>query len=66
MGAMEALPEGEWVEAPVGLHTKFVYSVDREGDNTTIVRPEDVAKSIGDRLYAPFDSGKIIINESLK
>ena len=27
MEDMESLPEGGWVEAPIGLHAKFVYSV---------------------------------------
>lgn len=28
VGDLEALPEDEWVEAPEGLHAKFVYSID--------------------------------------
>jgi hypothetical protein len=46
---MEALPEGEWVEAPVGLHAKFVYSVDREDNKPMIALPEEVAKRIGEK-----------------
>lgn len=30
---LESLPEDEWVEAPEGLHAKFLYSVDRENEN---------------------------------
>jgi len=58
MEDMESLPEGEWVEAPVGLHAKFVYSVDRENNKLTIALPEEVAKRIGDRLCATFDEGR--------
>ena len=46
MGDMESLPEGGWVEAPVGPHAKFVCSVDRENNKLTITLPEEVAKSI--------------------
>ena len=63
MGDMESLLEGGWVEAPVGLHAKFVYSVDRENNRLTIAIPEEVAKRIGDRLCATFDGGEIFISE---
>ena len=66
MGDMESLLEGEWVEAPVGLHAKFVYSVDRENNRLTITLPDEVAKRIGDRLCATFDGGKIVISELLE
>ncbi|NOQ33861.1 MAG: hypothetical protein GQ567_06705 [Methanosarcinales archaeon] len=48
MEDMESLLEGEWVEAPVGLHAKFVYSVDRENNKPTITLPDEVAKRIGE------------------
>jgi len=60
---LEALPEDEWVEAPEGLHTKFVYSIDRENNKLTIVLPEEIAKRIGNRLFASFDEGKMVISE---
>ncbi len=66
MEDMESLPEGEWVEAPVELHAKFVYSVDRENNKLTITLPNEVAKRIGDRLCATFDGGKIVIGELLE
>ncbi len=65
MEDMESLPEGKWVEAPVGLHAKFVYSVDRENNKLTITLPEEVAKRIGDRLCATFDGGKIVLSASV-
>ena len=55
---LEALPEDEWVEVPEGLHAKFVYSIDRENNKLTIVLPEEIAKRIGNRLFASFDEGK--------
>ena len=58
MEDMESLPKGEWVEAPVGLHAKFVYSVDRENNKLTIALQDDAAKRIGDRLCATFDGGR--------
>ena len=48
MKDMESLSEGGWVEAPVGLHAKFVYSVYQEDTKLTITLPEDVAKRIGE------------------
>ncbi len=30
----------------------------------TIVLPEDIAKKMGNRLFASFDEGKIVISES--
>jgi len=60
---LEALPEDEWVEVPEGLHAKFVYSIDRENNKLTIVLPEEIAKRIGNRLFASFDEGKIVISE---
>lgn len=45
---MESLPKEEWVEAPVGLHAKFVYSADRENNELTIALPEEAAKRIGE------------------
>ena len=60
---LEALPEDEWVEVPEGLHAKFVYSIDRENNKLTIVLPEEIAKRIGNRLFATFDEGKIVISE---
>ena len=48
MGDMESLPEGEWVEAPVGLPAKFVCSIDYEANKLTITCPEEVAKRIGE------------------
>ena len=60
---LEALPEDEWVEVPEGLHAKFVYSIDRENNKLTIVLPEEIAKRIGNRLFAPSDEGKIVISE---
>ena len=60
---LEALPEDEWVEVPEGLHAKFVYSIDRENNKLTIVLPEEMAKRIGNRLFASFDEGKIVITE---
>ena len=33
---LESLPEDEWVEAPEGLHAKFLYSVDHENNKLTI------------------------------
>lgn len=63
MEDLEALPEDEWVEVPEGLHAKFVYTVDRENNKLTIVLPEEIAKRIGNRLFASFDEGKIIISE---
>ena len=48
MGDMESLLEGGWVEAPVRLHAKFVYSIDHEDNKLTITRPEEVAKRIGE------------------
>ncbi len=59
----EALPEDEWVEAPEGLHAKFVYRIERENNILTIVLPEDIAKKMGNRLFASFDDGKVIISE---
>ncbi len=61
---LESLPEDEWVEVPEGLHAKFVYKIERENNKLTIVLPEDIAKKIGNRLFASFDEGKIIISES--
>ena len=66
MEDMESLPEGERVEVPVGLHAKFVYSVDRANNKLTITPPEEIAKRIGDRLCATFDVGKIVISELLE
>ena len=66
MEDMESLPEGEWVEAPAGLHTKFVYRVDRENNKLTIALPEEIANRIGDRWCATFDDGKIVISELLE
>ena len=63
MEDLEALPEDEWVEVPEGLHAKFVYSIDRENNKLTIVLPEEIAKRIGNRLFASFDEGKIVISE---
>ncbi len=63
MEDLESLPEDEWVEVPEGLHAKFVYSVDRENNKLTIVLPEEIAKRIGNRLFASFDDGKIVISE---
>ena len=63
VGDLEALPEDEWVEVPEGLHAKFVYSIDRENNKLTIVLPEEIAKRIGNRLFASFDEGKIVISE---
>ncbi|MCW3134109.1 MAG: hypothetical protein N2V78_07275 [Methanophagales archaeon] len=60
---LEALPEDEWVEVPEGLHAKFVYSIDRENNKLTIVLPEEIAKRIGNRVFASFDEGKIVISE---
>ena len=59
----ESLPEDEWVEAPEGLHAKFVYRIEREKNILTIVLPEDIAKKMGNRLFASFDDGKVIISE---
>ena len=47
MEDMESLLEGEWVEAPVGLHAKFVYSVDRENNRLTITLPMRLLKGLG-------------------
>ncbi len=66
MEDLESLLEGEWVEAPVGLHAKFIYSVDRENNKLTITLPEEAAKRIGNRLCATFDDGKIVISELLE
>jgi hypothetical protein len=66
MEDMESLLGGEWVEAPVGLHAKFVYNVDRENNKLTITLPEEVAKRIENRLCATFDGGKIIISGLLE
>jgi len=63
---MESLPEDEWVEVPEGLHAKFVYKIERENNKLTIVLPEDIAKKMGNRLFASFDEGKIVISESEK
>jgi len=60
---LEALPEDEWVEVPEGLHAKFVYSIDRENNKLTIVLPEEIAKRIGNRLFASFDEGKMVVSE---
>ncbi|VVB86074.1 Uncharacterised protein [uncultured archaeon] len=59
---LESLPEDEWVEAPEGLHAKFVYRIERENNILTIVLPEDIAKKMGNRLFASFDDGKVIIS----
>ncbi|MEA3325301.1 MAG: hypothetical protein U9Q37_09260 [Euryarchaeota archaeon] len=48
MGGMESLPKEEWVDAPVGLPAKFVYSADRENNKLTIALPEEAAKRIGE------------------
>ena len=48
MEDMESLPEGGWVEAPVGLPAKFVCSVDRENNKPATALPEEVAKKIGE------------------
>ncbi len=63
MEDFETLPEDEWVEAPEGLHAKFVYRIERENNKLTIVLPEDIAKKMGNRLSASFDDGKVIISE---
>jgi len=63
VGDLEALPEDEWVEVPEGLHAKFVYSIDRENNKLTIVLPEEIAKRIGNRLFASFDEGKMVVSE---
>ncbi len=63
MEDFESLPEDEWVEAPEGLHAKFVYRIERENNKLTIVLPEDIAKKMGNRLSASFDDGKVIISE---
>ncbi len=60
---LESLPEDEWVDVPEGLHAKFVYRIERENNILTIVLPEDIAKKIGNRLFASFDKGRIIISE---
>jgi len=60
---LESLPEDEWVEVPEGLHAKFVYRIERENNILTIVLPEEIAKKMGNRLFASFDEGKIVINE---
>jgi hypothetical protein len=36
MEDLESLPEDGWVEAPEGLHAKFLYGVDRENNKLTI------------------------------
>ena len=59
---MESLPENEWVEVPEGLHAKFVYRIERENNILKIVLPEDIAKKMGNRLFASFDEGKIVIS----
>jgi hypothetical protein len=46
-----------------GLHTKFVYSIDRKDNKLTITLPEEVAKRIGNRLSASFKEGEIVISE---
>ncbi|MGB2841179.1 MAG: hypothetical protein WBC40_01675 [Halobacteriota archaeon] len=66
MEDLESLPEDEWVEAPEGLHAKFLYCVDRENNKLTITLPEEIAKKIGNRLFASFDDGKIVISETEK
>lgn len=63
MKDFESLPEDEWVEAPEGLHARFVYRIEREKNKLTIVLPEDIAKKMGTRLSASFDDGKVIISE---
>jgi len=63
MEDLESLPEDEWIEVPEGLHAKFVHSIDRENNKLTITLPEEVAKRMGDRLYAYFKDGKIVISE---
>jgi len=60
---LESLPEDEWVEVPDGLHAKFGYKIERENNILTIVLPEDIAKKMGNRLFASFDEGKVVISE---
>jgi hypothetical protein len=60
---LESLPEDEWVEVPDGLHAKFVYRIERENNILKIILPEDIAKKMGNRLFASFDKGKIVISE---
>lgn len=59
---LESLPEDEWVEAPDGLHARFVYRIEREKNKLTIILPENIAKKMGNRLSASFDDGKVIIS----
>jgi hypothetical protein len=60
---LESLPEDEWVEVPEGLHAKFVYRIERENNILKIILPEDIAKKMGNQLFASFDKGKIVISE---
>lgn len=59
---LELLPEDERVEAPEGLHARFVYRIEREKNKLTIVLPEYIAKKMGNHLSASFDDGKVIIS----
>jgi len=60
---LESLPEDEWLEVPEGLHAKFGYKIERENNILTIVLPEEIAKKMGNRLFASFDEGKVVISE---
>jgi len=59
---LESLPEDEWVEAPEGLQPKFVYRIERKKNILKITLPEDIAKKMGNQLFASFDKGRIVIS----
>jgi hypothetical protein len=61
---LESLPEDEWVEVPEGLHAKFVYRIERKKNILKITLPEDIAKKMGNKLFASFDKGRIVISEN--
>ncbi|MCS4541460.1 MAG: hypothetical protein HY929_03935 [Euryarchaeota archaeon] len=63
MEDVEALPEGEWVEVPEGLHAKFYYKVNKEANKLTITLPRNMAKRLTGKLLATFKGKKIIIEQ---
>ncbi|MDI6902533.1 MAG: hypothetical protein QMC77_02205 [Methanocellales archaeon] len=64
MEDIEALPEGEWVEVPKGLHAKFYYEVSKKGDKLMITLPKGVSKKLKGELFAFFDDDKIVIEKA--